>query len=64
MFGDNPPALMPQASNNYRFANGFQGRMLNLKRNGGDPIKIEIESNEDIPKVDSLVFVLCLFNIL
>ena len=43
------PVLIPQASNGYRFANGFQGRMINLKRSGGDPLKIEMEDDEDIP---------------
>ena len=37
--------VLPQASNDYRFANGFQGRMFNLKRSAGAPVLIPQASN-------------------
>ena len=43
--------LIPQASNNYRFVNGFQGRILNLKRSAGEQIQTDFESMDEAPKV-------------
>ena len=37
--------VLPQASNDYRFANGFQGRMFNLKRSAGALVLIPQASN-------------------
>ena len=43
--------LIPQASNNYHFVNGFQGRMLNIKRSAGAQKKTDFESTDETTKV-------------
>ena len=43
--------LIPQASNDYHFVNGFQGRMLNLKRSAEVQVKTDSESLDEAPKV-------------
>ena len=54
--------LLPQASNDYRFANGFQGRMFNLKRSAGAPVKVDFESLDEAPKVCSFCSRCCSTN--
>ena len=43
--------LIPQASNNYRFVDGFQGCIKNLKRSAEVKIQTDFESMDEAPKV-------------
>ena len=52
--------LIPQASNNYRFVNGFQGRIMNLKRSAGVKIQTDFKSMDEAPKVCAF----CKFNLI
>ena len=54
--------LIPQASNDYHFVNGFQGRMLNLKRSAGAQIKTDFESLDEAPKVGLFCKLQFIFN--